>query len=230
MDPRVPSVSLVNVPLVKVCGVTTVRNALAVAACGVDFIGLNFWPGSKRYVTTTVAAQIAEALQRAAPQVRRVGLFVNQSHAAVAAGLVAGACHVAQLHGDESAAEIAALRAMAKTTPGLDPGLQVWRVVPVGERLDWASWRDFGADALVVDTPSGGRGGSGTTFDWALLRDAGPAPAPVVLAGGLHAENVRDAVQTCAPWVVDVASGVERGPGDKDPARVAAFVAAAKRV
>ena len=55
--------------------------------------------------------------------------------------------------------------AMAKTTPGLDPGLQVWRVVPVGERLDWASWRDFGADALVVDTPSGGRGGSGTTFD-----------------------------------------------------------------
>jgi len=200
---------------VKICGVTRVADAAAIAAAGADYIGLNLWPRSKRHVTLDRAAELAEAI-RAAGSTRVVGVFVDPTrHEVAAADRLA--LDVVQLHGDAH---------------GIAASIErpVWRAVAAVAGLALPDLD--AAEAVLLDTPSAERGGSGTTFDWSIAvaaRRAHPA-ARIVLAGGLGPDNVRAAIEAVDPWAVDVASGVESAPGIKDLAKVTAFLDAVHRV
>ncbi|HEY3807846.1 MAG TPA: phosphoribosylanthranilate isomerase [Kofleriaceae bacterium] len=206
---------------VKVCGVTLADDAASVAASGVDFIGLNFWPKSKRYLAPERAPMIA-AIARAAGTAKLVGVFVDPTVDEVLAMVGRVDLDIIQLHGDETP-DLCAKIAAAVYRP-------VWKAIAVGspqsiERLD--AWP---VDAILLDAPTPTRGGAGATFDHGLARMARERlPAQkIVLAGGLRADTVAEAIATVQPWAVDVASGVEAAPGVKDRAKLAAFVAAAR--
>ena len=209
---------------IKICGVTLIEDAARVAAAGADFIGLNFWPRSKRHVDVERAAALAAAVRGAGPAAI-VGVFVDAAAEAIAAVHARVGLDVIQLHGAETAADAAAVAAAT--------GRPVWKAIAAGgpgdlDALD--AWPVDAVDALLLDTPTPEKGGSGRSFDWSLARAARERhPARrLVLAGGLHAGNVAAAIAAVGPWAVDVASGVEAAPGVKDAARVAAFVAAAR--
>jgi phosphoribosylanthranilate isomerase len=206
---------------IKICGVTLADDAARVAAAGADFLGLNFWPGSKRYLAPDRAPAIAAAA-RGAGRIAVVGVFVNAALADITALAGAVALDVIQLHGDESPD---AARAVAAAT-----GRPVWKALAAGAAGALAQLDAWPVDAILLDAPAAGRGGSGQVFDWQLARDARRAhPAlRLVLAGGLGPDNVAAAIAAVAPWAVDVASGVESAPGVKDPAKLAAFLAAAR--
>jgi len=205
--------------LAKICGITRVEDAELAAGLGADYLGLNFWPGSKRRVTTEHAAVLAAAARAASPKVQLVGLFVDQSDGEILGIATALTLDVVQLHGDEPPSLVAAL-----TTRGL----RVWKAHAISGADDIAGLNAWPADAHLLDTPSVGRGGSGIPFDWAHAVAAVAAGYRVVLAGGLTPENVAAAIAQVRPFAVDVASGVESAPGIKDPAQVQAFLAAAR--
>ena len=207
-------------PAVKICGVTRPDDAAVAARVGADFLGLNFWTGSKRHVAPARARVLAGCARAARPEVRIVGLFVNAPREEIVATVAAVGLDVVQLHGDEGPELVGALKAA---------GVETWKAVAVASDADIDDLGRWAADALVLDTPSAGRGGSGQTFDWSLAARAVAAGHRVVLAGGLGPANVASAILAVRPWAVDVASGVERAPGDKDPLRVEQFVTAARR-
>lgn len=211
---------------IKICGVTLADDAAAVAAIpGVDYIGLNFWPKSKRYLDperAPLVAGVARGNDQDGTLVKLVGVFVDARHDDIVAIANQIQLDAIQLHGDESPAFVAHL-ANALQRP-------VWRAVGVAGEDDLEGLAVIPSDTIVLDAPSAGRGGSGMTFDWALAaaaRQKYPGRR-FVLAGGLTPENVGAAIAACQPWCVDVASGVETAPGVKDAAKVAAFVAAVK--
>lgn len=212
---------------VKICGVTRPGDAAHAVTAGADLLGLNFWPRSKRYLPPAEAIAVAAAA-RAAGAVQLAGVFVDAAVAEVAAIARAVGLDVIQLHGDETVADA---RALADAT-----GLAIWKAIAIGTAADvagLAAWphdatAGFALAAVLLDTPSAGRGGSGHAFDWRLVR--GAPHHRLVLAGGLHPDNVAAAVAAVAPWAVDVASGVEAAPGIKDPGKVTAFIAAARRI
>ncbi|MEO7736459.1 MAG: phosphoribosylanthranilate isomerase [Kofleriaceae bacterium] len=206
---------------IKICGVIEPDDAARVAATGVDFLGLNFWPRSKRYLAPADAPAIAAAARAAGPALL-VGVFVNAARAELVAIARDAGLDVIQLHGDEPPDEAAAI---AHAT-----GLPVWKAVAVGGAHDVDALARWTVDAILLDAPAIGRGGSGATFDWRLARDARDRDLTrrLVLAGGLGPHNVATAIAAVAPWAVDVASGVEAAPGRKDAAKVAAFVAAVR--
>ena len=206
---------------IKICGVTLADDAARVSAAGADYVGINFWPKSKRYVELARARMLADAIRAAGPA-RVVGVFVDATIEDITLVHARVDLDVVQLHGSESREDVAAIvralnrpawKALAMTGPRDLEGLESWPV-----------------DALLLDTPTPGKGGSGETFDWSLAREARrrhPARA-FVLAGGLRPDNVAGAVAEVGPWAVDVASGVESAPGVKDADRLAAFVAAVR--
>jgi phosphoribosylanthranilate isomerase len=202
---------------IKICGVTTVEDALQAARAGADAVGLNFSPRSRRRVDVETARAIALALP---PLVAPVGVFVNQPRAEVLAIAARARLAAVQLHGDEAPDE-------CEGYP-----LPVWKALRLASPLPLAwldEWR--AAQGFVVDAPvtgAGEYGGSGQRCDWEAAREAA-ARAPVLLAGGLTPENVAEAIRAVRPWGVDVASGVERSPGVKDPEKVAAFVRRARQ-
>jgi phosphoribosylanthranilate isomerase len=199
--------------LVKVCGVTTPGDGVLAAEAGADAVGLNFYPGSKRVVSVAQARRIAAALP---PFVWKVGVFVNAPLAEVRRVAKAVGLDAVQLHGDEAPAFVEAL------------GLTTVKALHVGARPVAALARAYaGADVLLLDAAQAGFGGGGVAFDWALAIGLARR-RPVLLAGGLHPGNVAEAVRAVRPFGVDVASGVEKRPGVKDRARLAAFVHAAR--
>ena len=195
---------------IKICGITRAEDGLAAARLGADAIGLVFAEKSPRRVDLARAAEIGRALP---PFVVTVALFVNPDPAEVAAVVRDLRPSLLQFHGEEAPAFCRAFQV---------PYLKAIRVRPETDLLQCAS--DF-ADAagLLLDayTPVA-HGGTGHRFDWSLI----PAglPLPVVLAGGLEAGNVAEAVRQVRPWAVDVSSGVESAKGIKDAAKVAAFI------
>jgi phosphoribosylanthranilate isomerase len=208
---------------IKVCGVTTVADAVAVAAAGVDWIGLNFHPPSPRYVDPTLAAAIVGVLPAGT---EAVGLFVDRGPGEVAELAARVGLTIVQLHGKEPPEDLRALQ-----------HLRVVRAFRLGdaraigamiEYLNYASWLGRAPDAVLVDAfVPGQQGGTGHGIDPWLL-DNLPSFPRLILAGGLTPENVAERVARVRPWMVDVASGVESSPGHKDPERVAAFVRAAR--
>jgi phosphoribosylanthranilate isomerase len=198
---------------VKICGITCLEDARHAIDCGADALGFVFYRSSPRCVTVAQARQIIEALP---PFVSMVGLFVNEAPLKIAQ--IAQQCHLdlVQLHGDESPADCRL------------EGRRVIKALRVRDATSLAQAADYPVAALLLDAwVAGHYGGTGATFNWQLAA-AQARRGPVILAGGLTPENVAAAVQTVAPFAVDVSSGVESAPGRKDPARVAAFIRNAK--
>ena len=200
---------------VKICGVTSVADALLAAESGADLIGLNFYPPSPRYVSLATAQEIRAVLPA---HVWCVGVFVNAERAHIVTLQEQLRLHAVQFHGDESRAEVEGWPCLT---------IKALRVPPDGPPPDW---QHFPVDYLLLDTHKPGRyGGTGERFSWERLttlplecRDR------LILAGGLTPENVSEAARAVRPWAVDVASGVEAIPGRKDPEKVRAFIANAK--
>src|SRR5512147_1110044 len=196
---------------VKICGITRLEDALAAAELGADALGFNLWPGSRRCVRPEVAREIAACLPHF---VTAVGVFVNQPPEEVRRLAAAAGVAALQLHGDEPPADCEGL------------GLPVIKSFRIAGPADLAALADYpSAAAVLLDSRTEGFGGSGRAFDWELARRA-PGRRPVILAGGLTAENVAEAVRAVRPWAVDVASGVESSPGVKDRERMARFLRA----
>jgi phosphoribosylanthranilate isomerase len=196
---------------IKICGITSVADALRCAEAGADAVGLVFFPPSPRNVTLSRAVEIARALP---PFVSAVALFVNPQPEQVESVLAACPVGALQFHGEESPQFCARFGR---------PYLKALRVRAGVDLLE--SLQPYGAASgwLLDAFREGEYGGTGTAFDWDLI----PAglTRPVVLSGGLDPENVSEAVRRVRPWAVDVSSGVEAAKGIKDPARVAAFIA-----
>jgi phosphoribosylanthranilate isomerase len=207
---------------VKICGLREAGDVAAAADAGAGYIGLNFFPKSPRFVTLAEA----RALAIAAPEgLCKVTLTVDADDAALEAILSEVPADMLQLHGHETPARVAEVRARF--------GLPVMKVVGVSDAGDLAQIAGYeaAADQIMVDAkpPTGAvlPGGNGAAFDWALI--AGRRwTKPWMLAGGLTAANVAEAVRLTGARQVDVSSGVESAPGVKDAAMIAAFVAAAQ--
>lgn len=203
---------------IKICGIKTVKDALAAMDAGADMIGFNFYPKSPRYIDPGRCRDLM-AVMRKYGHITYVGVFVNASVAEIQATMNTCALTLAQLHGDESAEMLKSLNGKA---------FKVFRGVPAAERL--IGYTRDGAPALLVDASVKGEyGGTGVTADWNSAAELAKH-YPILLAGGLTPENVAEAVQHVQPWGVDVASGVESAPGVKDSNKMKAFVQAVKRL
>jgi phosphoribosylanthranilate isomerase len=195
---------------VKICGVTTVDDALLAAGLGADAVGMIFAASSRR-VSQGEARDIARRLPG---EVVSVGVFRNERRERVVELANTIGLRAVQLHGQESPEDTRwvaervpiVIRAFAATDPAL------------------ARAADYGPVWLHVESSTPG---SGQVFDWAVLEEA-PLDRPFILAGGLDPGNVADAVETVRPWGIDVATGVEASPGRKDPARLRRFLAEAR--
>ena len=201
------------IPRIKVCGLTRVQDVQAAVVAGVDAIGLVFYPDSPRHVTIEQAAELCRHIP---PFMSVVGLFVNASRAEVHRVIEAVPLNLLQFHGDETAEQCEGF--------GL-PYLRAARVRPGVDLLEFAS-QFASARALLLDTWTPAYGGSGESFDWALVPSA--CPLPVILSGGLNPDNVADAIRQVHPVAVDVSSGVESAKGIKDAAKIRAFVRAVR--
>lgn len=235
---------------VKICGLTTPDDALAAIEAGADALGLNFHPSSPRYVTPSQAALIVQAV-RAAGWTGSIVAVAVRDEMALAADPQLHWIDTWQLHGERSPQELATFRRflLSKTNtevPACDPlppGHRRWQIVralacrqatlsPVLDYLDACRWTGTLPDALLLDAYHEGLfGGTGRALDWDALaaQRAALGDLPLILAGGLTPENVAAAIQRVQPTAVDVASGVEASPGKKDPGKLRAFVAAARR-
>jgi phosphoribosylanthranilate isomerase len=206
---------------IKFCGLTRPTDATFAASLGASYLGAIF-AGGPRTITPTRAAEVFEAVGSAA---RHVGVFGAQSPAEVARAARVATLDVVQLHGDPTADYVARLRD--------ECALTIWAVVrvssgPVEPRI---AELDGLVDAIVLDAFAPGRlGGTGTTFDWRRASGwARPEHARLVVAGGLTARNVGEAIHWLAPDIVDVSSGVESAPGIKDHERMLAFIEAVRQ-
>lgn len=194
--------------VLKICGITNAEDAAAAVAGGANAIGFNFYHRSPRYLAPERAAQISTPAG-----VRRVGVFVNAPAPRIEEIARAARLDTAQLHGDEAPADY-------------PRRLPVWKAVRVGAGFDISQYDSCPAEALLLDGPAGELyGGAGRTFDWLL---AGVATRRIVLAGGLDASNVAEAIALVRPWGVDSCSRIEKAPGKKDHRKMNEFLQAAK--
>ena len=210
----------------KICGINS-REALdAAVAGGASFVGFVFYPPSPRALTPAAAGELAAAVPRT---VGKLGLFVDDPDERIADVLAKAPLDMLQLHGQETPARVAAIRRHF--------GLPVMKAVKVAGADDLAAADGYVgvADWLLFDAKPPKEmtgalpGGNALAFDWQLL--AGRAwPSPWMLSGGLTPENLGEAVRISGARVVDVSSGVEAAPGQKDPAKIAAFLAEAARL
>ena len=199
---------------VKICGITNTDDARVAVEAGADAIGLNFVPGTPRYIEVAAAREIARAIPDA---VKKVGVFVNESVKTINRCVREVPLDIVQLHGDEAPETARLVEA------------PIFKVVRVRGEIDVERLRAYNASAYVLDTfVEGAHGGTGKTFDWDLALPVQDAGLPMLLSGGLTPDNVADAVRRIRPFGVDVSSGVEAGPGRKDHGKVRAFIANAR--
>ena len=196
---------------IKLCGLSRPCDIETANRLLPEYIGFVFAPKSKRYVPPETAAALKGLLH---PSVQAVGVFVREEPEQVARLLRDGIIDIAQLHGGEDAAYVRVLRRLTDR-----PILQAFRV---DSAADVAAAQKSEADMILLDA---GAGGTGTAFDWTLLRDI---RRPYFLAGGLHPGNVREAVERLSPYAVDVSSGIETD-GRKDADKMEAFMRTVRR-
>jgi phosphoribosylanthranilate isomerase len=190
--------------VVKVCGITRREDALAAADAGASALGFIFYPKSPRFVAPETAAALGKGLR-----VWKVGVFVNEPPAMIAAVMSAALLDVAQIYGGDA-----------------PPAARVWKAFRVDEAFDkhWSEASGSGAEAVLLDGIS-----NGNSFDWVRARDAAKQnPAmKIIVAGGLDAANVAEAIRVVRPWGVDASSSLETSPGVKDHEKIRRFVEAA---
>ncbi len=199
---------------VKICGITRAEDAHAVVEAGADALGLVFYSPSPRLVSIAQARELARAVP---PFITLVGLFVNEP-ASVVRGVLDGVpLQLLQFHGEEEEAYCASF--------GL-PYIKAARVKPGFDLVKYAE--SFpSAQGLLLDAYVEGYGGGGQPFDWSLIPSR--LSLPVILSGGLDADNVTEAIRAVRPWAVDASSGVEAGKGIKDANKIAAFMDGVRR-
>lgn len=198
---------------IKICGVRSVADAEMCVDAGADAIGVNFWPGTRRYCEPPVGAAIARAVGAAA---QVVAVFVDADRDAIRRTLTETGIAWAQLHGDEPPELVQALLPHA------------YKALRVGGPGILTEARRYPGEHLLLDAcVPGEKGGTGHTFDWTLAAELA-RERTLTLAGGLVPHNVAAAIQAVRPYRVDVASGVESSPGCKDRERVRAFVQAVR--
>lgn len=188
--------------MVKICGITNREDAQAAVEAGASAIGFNFYRQSPRYISHTGAAMIGEKIPA---KVWKVGVFVDEPAESIARIMIDAGLDIAQLHGISEAR-----------------GVRVWRAVPAGKQFQWQISNDV--EAILIDTPSDGIGGSGETWDWAQVPHL---KQKIIIAGGLDADNVRTAIEQARPWGVDACSRIEKAPGLKDHEKMRKFIQAA---
>jgi len=200
---------------VKICGIRSLLDARLSVELGADFIGLNFWPGSKRVISSEEAGKIVKELKG---KVKLVGVFVNQDLNEVKEIVERYQLDYIQLHGEED------FRYCQKfSKPVIKAlGLSSEKALKIMDKYQEVIW--------LIDSKTQGYGGSGVKPDWELAKKAKQKAGRIILAGGLNPENVKEAVQKVGPWVVDVASGVESAVGVKDPERLKKFFKAVRDV
>lgn len=195
---------------VKICGTTSEEDALLAVALGADAVGFILAPSPRQIAIDLVA----DIVKRLPADVLTIGVFRDEARERVVSLVQRGRLKGAQLHGHETPEDTCwvseRLRLTIKVFPAGDPDLA---------RAD-----DFGSDLVMLDAPTPG---SGKVFDWSLAEGVSTTRR-LVLAGGLDARNVADAISAVRPWGVDATSGVEAEPGRKDPRKLRAFIAAAK--
>lgn len=198
---------------VKICGITTIEDALLAADLGADAIGLNFVARSPRRIAWAQARAIVDALAGATLV---VGVVADLDEGELRALVAETGIGCLQLHGDEPP------EALVPFLP------HAYKALRIGSAEDVARAASYPGDYLLADAKvEGALGGTGATFDWSLARDLAAA-RKLTLAGGLDPSNVAEAIRTVRPFCVDVASGVEQRPGVKDAARMRAFIDAAR--
>jgi phosphoribosylanthranilate isomerase len=192
--------------IVKVCGITNLEDALAAIAGGASALGFNFYPRSPRYIHPDRAAEIAAALPA---HIWKAGVFVNEIPRRIAEIATEARLDIAQLHGDE-------------TESAYPSGIRIWKAARVDANFRVIDLEASLAEAILLDAAvEQAYGGTGRTFDWA--RAVG-STLRIVLAGGLDASNVRQAIAAAKPWGVDVCSRIESQPGRKDHVKMAQFL------
>jgi phosphoribosylanthranilate isomerase len=196
---------------VKICGQTSEEDALLSVALGADALGFIFAPSPRQ----VAPGLVHDIVRRLPPEILTIGVFRNELPQRVAKIVNECGLRGAQLHGRETPDQSQWLKeripVVIKAFMAGDPGLQ--------------HAEEHGADAILLDSPSGG--GSGKVFDWRLAEDA-PTRVPLLLAGGLDADNIADAIEKVHPFGVDTCTGVESEPGKKDPRKLRLFIANAK--
>lgn len=200
---------------IKICGITNIEDALCAIEAGADALGFVFYEKSPRYVTPFKVQRIVAALP---PLVTTVGLFVNNSAETIRQTMALTRLQVVQLHGDESPEDCR-----------LDP-YQVIKALPVKNAESLRGAENYPVAALLLDAWSGKQyGGSGRSFDWQLAKLL-TGEMPLILAGGLNADNVVAAIEQVRPYAVDVSSGVEASPGRKDREKISKFIEQVRRL
>jgi phosphoribosylanthranilate isomerase len=209
---------------VKICGLKTPATVTAAVDAGAFMLGFNFYAKSPRYLTPSLAGELGKLVPS---NVTKVGLVVDATDDAIGAILAGAPLDMLQLHGHETPARVADIRARF--------GLPVMKVVSVADAADIATARDYEtvADRLLFDTKppksmaNALPGGNALSFDWALLNGQS-FTLPWMLAGGLNAGNLREAVTRTGAVAVDTSSGVEDLPGEKNVSKIKEFVALAR--
>jgi len=198
---------------VKICGNTNTADIKKAISLGADFLGLIFVPGSKRYVSPETAKSLVES----APDFGQfVGVFFNQSKEEVAEIAAQTGIRWLQFHGEETSRYCAYF---------IDKGFHVIKTFRIQDSRSLLRIDEYNVTAYLFDTFSKtSRGGTGQTFDWKLIQDKPYVHEKLFLAGGLHLENLNEALVSIRPFAVDVASGVEASPGIKDPVKLQQFI------
>jgi phosphoribosylanthranilate isomerase len=196
---------------IKICGITNLDDALLAVDLGADALGFIFYPKSPRYVKVQDAANICNALP---PFVAKVGVFVDELEYEIEKALKECLLNTLQFHGDEP--------------PGFCQkfAAKSIKAIRVRDEESLRAAEEYDVDALLLDTYTDeSRGGTGRTFDWSLaVRAKEFLSGPLILSGGLTTANVQEAIRKVRPYAVDVASGVEREPGKKDPEKLRRFI------
>lgn len=192
--------------VVKICGITSEEDAAMATSAGANAIGFNFYPASPRYITPARAREIAEAISGPC---LKVGVFVNPNEEELSTVVKEAELDVVQLHGENCPKQV-------------PTSCRVWRSL-TAERFQAAD--GLNAEAYLLDAFSSQFGGSGKTFDWSLATDF---PYRKIIAGGLDATNVAEAIRKTLPWGVDACSRLESSAGKKDRRRVCDFIRAAQ--
>jgi phosphoribosylanthranilate isomerase len=201
---------------VKICGITNVSDAQHAVDVGVDALGFVFWKKSPRYVSPEDAAKITSTLP---PFVNTVGVFVDESYKTIIETIAKVGLDCVQLHGSEGPDECCELSHKL--------GARVIKAVRVSSLDDVKALVDYKvcnvAGYLLDSFKEGTPGGTGECFDWELAKEA-KSFGLIILAGGLNAENVAEAIRLVRPYGVDVSSGVESSPGKKDHEKILVFM------
>lgn len=209
---------MIGARFVKFCGITRSEDAGFASRLGIDALGFNFWSSGPRAVVPGVARAIVEQLPE---DVRSIGVFVNETPSRIASIVREVGLDGVQLHGDEPPEACEQLRAL-----GVPWICKAFRMEPDFDPVVLSS---YPCDGFVLDGfDRHAPGGTGKTFDWTRAREACTRHR-VLVAGGLSPRNVTAAIRGCMPWGVDVASGIERAPGVKDPQLMLRFVEAVRQ-